>query len=112
MSLCGVLADRILTDGAQMSMGAWYGTPETFLVKPQDSAPAGHPQSNMMKIVLRHDVRVRLLPMLEGIYDTQCAFKCFRASDLTANIELVWLGLGDPNRFRHGAATLCPQVLY
>lgn len=72
-----------------MSMGARYGSPGTFLVKPPDQGAAAHPtshfeQPNMMKIVLRHYVRVRLLPMLEGIYDTQCAFKCFRAEDLLA----------------------------
>ena len=43
----------------------------------------------MMKIVMRHYVRVRLLPMLSGIYDTQCAFKCFRASDLLPIINEV-----------------------
>ena len=82
MSLCGVLAHGILSKG-KMSMGARYGMPETFLVKPPEHGPVGHPQShyeqpNMMKIVMRHYVRVRLLPMLQGIYDTQCAFKCFR----------------------------------
>merc|ERR1712064_146490 len=76
-----------ILDGSSMSMGARYGMPETFLVKPPESGPVGHPQShyeqpNMMKIVFRHYMRVRLLPMLEGIYDTQCAFKCFRAVDL------------------------------
>merc|ERR1712060_202542 len=55
---------------------------------------AEHPRShfeqpNMMKIVLRHYVRVRLLPMLQGIYDTQCAFKCFKVEDLPAIIDKV-----------------------
>jgi len=89
MSLCGLLSYGILNNGCSMSMGARYGSPGTFLVKPPDQGAAPHPQShyeqpNMMKIVLRHYVRVRLLPMLQGIYDTQCAFKCFRAEDLQA----------------------------
>jgi len=93
MSLCGLLANGILSKG-KMSMGARYGMPETFLVKPPESGPAGHPlshyeQPNMMKIVMRHYVRVRLLPMLKGIYDTQCAFKCFRAADLMSIISDV-----------------------
>lgn len=94
MSLCGVLAHGVLVGGGKMSMGARYGAAETFLVKPPDFGPSGHPQShfeqpNMMKIVMRHYVRVRLLPILKGIYDTQCAFKCFRASDLKAILEEV-----------------------
>jgi len=94
MSLCGLLSYGILNQGCSMSMGARYGMPETFLVKPPDQGAAPHPQShfeqpNMMKIVLRHYVRVRLLPMLEGIYDTQCAFKCFKAEDLMAIIHDV-----------------------
>ena len=77
-----------------MSMGARYGAAETFLVKPPECGPSGHPQShfeqpNMMKIVMRHYVRVRLLPILKGIYDTQCAFKCFRATDLMSVIKEV-----------------------
>jgi len=91
MSLCGLLAAGLLGDGetpgARMSMGARYGAPGTFLVKPPDFGPSGHPlshfeQPNMMKIVIRHYVRVRLLPMLRGVYDTQCAFKCFKCEDL------------------------------
>ena len=98
MSLCGLLASGILKGGASMSMGARYGTAETFLVKPPDHGASGHPQShfeqpNMMKIVIRHYFRVRLLPMLKGIYDTQCAFKCFRAEDVLAIISDV-RGLG------------------
>merc|ERR1712226_1294051 len=70
-----------------MSSGARYGSAGTFLVKPPVGGASPHPQShyeqpNMMKIVLRHYVRVRLLPMLQGIYDTQCAFKCFKREDL------------------------------
>lgn len=89
MALCGLLSYGILNNGCSMSMGARYGSAGTFLVKPPDQGAAPHPQShyeqpNMMKIVLRHYVRVRLLPMLQGIYDTQCAFKCFRAEDLSA----------------------------
>jgi hypothetical protein len=89
MALCGVLSYGILNAGSSMSMGARYGSAGTFLVKPPDNGAAPHPQShyeqpNMMKIVLRHYVRVRMLPMLEGIYDTQCAFKCFRAEHLEA----------------------------
>jgi hypothetical protein len=89
MALCGVLSHGILVDGNSMSMGARYGSAGTFLVKPPDNGAAPHPQShfeqpNMMKIVLRHYVRVRLLPMLQGIYDTQCAFKCFKAEDIAA----------------------------
>jgi len=89
MALCGLLSHGILCKGCSMSMGARYGSEGTFLVKPPDQGAAPHPRShfeqpNMMKIVLRHYVRVRLLPMLEGIYDTQCAFKCFRAEDLKA----------------------------
>ena len=87
MSLCGLLAAGVLAKDARMSMGARYGAPGTFLVKPPDFGPSGHPlshfeQPNMMKIVFRHYVRVRLLPMLKGVYDTQCAFKCFRCADL------------------------------
>jgi hypothetical protein len=87
MSLCGLLADGILGKAKSMSMGARYGIPGTFLVKPPDHGAAEHPRShfeqpNMMKIVMRHWVRVRLLPMLEGIMDTQCAFKCFRTEDI------------------------------
>lgn len=98
MSLCGLLASGILWDGASMSMGARYGSAETFLVKPPDHGASGHPQNhfeqpNMMKIVIRHYFRVRLLPMLRGIYDTQCAFKCFRAEDVLAIINDV-RGLG------------------
>lgn len=94
MSLCGLLSYGILVQGCCMSAGARYGTPGTFLVKPPDHGAAPHPNShyeqpNMMKIVLRHYVRVRLLPMLTGIYDTQCAFKCFKKEDLTAITEDV-----------------------
>lgn len=94
MSLCGVLAHGVLVGGGKMSMGARYGAAETFLVKPPEFGPSGHPQShfeqpNMMKIVMRHYVRVRLLPILKGIYDTQCAFKCFRAADLMSVIGEV-----------------------
>merc|ERR1740117_2863479 len=75
-------------------MGARYGAPNTFLVKPPESCPIGHPEShyaqpNMMKIVFRHFVRVRLLPVLAGISDTQCAFKCFHAGDLLPIIAKV-----------------------
>jgi len=92
MSLCGLLSAGIMTDGCSMSMGARYGSPGTFLVK--DKCALGHPEShfdqpNMMKIVFRHYLRVRLLPMLKGIYDTQCAFKCFKAEDLPAIIDKV-----------------------
>eukprot|EP00933_Yihiella_yeosuensis_P041635 TRINITY_DN3602_c0_g1_i1.p1 TRINITY_DN3602_c0_g1~~TRINITY_DN3602_c0_g1_i1.p1 ORF type:complete len:447 (-),score=123.60 TRINITY_DN3602_c0_g1_i1:240-1580(-) len=94
MALCGLLSDGVLNKGTSMSMGARYGSPGTFLVKPPDNGAAPHPQShyeqpNMMRIVLRHYVRVRLLPMLQGIYDTQCAFKCFRAEDLPAILHDV-----------------------
>jgi len=92
MSLCGLLSAGMQTDGCSMSMGARYGTPETFLVK--DKCALGHPDShydqpNMMKIVFRHYTRMRLLPMLQGIYDTQCAFKCFNVYDIPAIIEPV-----------------------
>jgi len=94
MALCGLLSDGMLVKGCSMSMGARYGGPGTFLVKPPDNGAAPHPlshyeQPNMMKIVLRHYVRVRLLPMLEGIYDTQCAFKCFKSTDLLTIINDV-----------------------
>jgi len=94
MALCGVLSHGILVSGKGMSIGARYGSEGTFLVKPPDQGAAPHPRShfeqpNMMKIVLRHYVRVRLLPMLQGIYDTQCAFKCFKAEDLPAIINNV-----------------------
>jgi len=77
MSLCGLLSAGIMLDGCAMSMGARYGVPETFLVK--DKCALGHPEShydqpNMMKIVFRHYLRVRLLPMLTGIYDTQAMY--------------------------------------
>mmetsp|Transcript_82579 Transcript_82579/g.238658 ORF Transcript_82579/g.238658 Transcript_82579/m.238658 type:complete len:469 (-) Transcript_82579:283-1689(-) len=89
MALCGLLSYGILCRRCGMSMGARYGSEGTFLVKPPDQGAAPHPRShyeqpNMMKIVLRHYARVRLLPMLDGIYDTQCAFKCFRAEDVKA----------------------------
>ena len=82
MSLCGLLASGIL-DGHAMSMGARYGMPETFLVKPPDYGASGHPlshfeQPNMMKIAfpplhpealvahagehLRHSVCLQVLP--------------------------------------------------
>jgi hypothetical protein len=91
MSLCGLLSAGILSDGCSMSMGARYGTPGTFLVKEKS---LGHPEShydqpNMMKIVFRHYCRVRLLPMLTGIYDTQCAFKCFNVKDIPQIIDQV-----------------------
>eukprot|EP00009_Paramoeba_aestuarina_P006309 CAMPEP_0201518414 /NCGR_PEP_ID=MMETSP0161_2-20130828/9269_1 /ASSEMBLY_ACC=CAM_ASM_000251 /TAXON_ID=180227 /ORGANISM="Neoparamoeba aestuarina, Strain SoJaBio B1-5/56/2" /LENGTH=471 /DNA_ID=CAMNT_0047916191 /DNA_START=51 /DNA_END=1466 /DNA_ORIENTATION=+ len=84
MSLCGYLAHGVMVEGGGMSMGARYGEEGTFLVKPPTHGASGHPishyeQPNMMKIVFRQYVRSRLLPMLEGIKDTQCAFKCFRA---------------------------------
>ena len=87
MSLCGQLSYGILKAGCSVSGGARYGQAGTFLVKPPVGGASPHPQShyeqpNMMKIVLRHYVRVRLLPMLQGVYDTQCAFKCFRREDL------------------------------
>lgn len=93
MSLCGLLASGIL-DGHDMSMGARYGMPETFLVKPPDYGASGHPlshfeQPNMMKIAFRHYTRKRLLPMLASIYDTQCAFKCFHTKDVMPIIEQV-----------------------
>lgn len=89
MALCGLLSYGMLVDGCSISAGARYGTPGTFLVKPPSSGASPHPQShyeqpNMIKIVLRHYVRVRLLPMLQGVYDTQCAFKCFKREDLMA----------------------------
>jgi len=92
MSLCGLLSAGIMIDGCSMSMGARYGMPETFLVK--DKCALGHPEShydqpNMMKIVFRHYQRVRLLPMLTGIYDTQCAFKCFKLKHIPEIIEQV-----------------------
>jgi len=85
MSLCGLLSAGMQTDGCSMSMGARYGQDETFLVK--DKCALGHPashfdQPNMMKINFRHYARMRLLPMLQGIYDTQCAFKCFNVYDI------------------------------
>lgn len=91
MSLCGLLSAGIMTDGSSMSMGARYGAPGTFLVKDKT---LGHPEShydqpNMMKIVFRHYLRVRLLPMLTGIYDTQCAFKCFNLADVPHIIQQV-----------------------
>jgi hypothetical protein len=94
MALCGLLSFGILKENCSISVGARYGSAGTFLVKPPDNGAAPHPQShfeqpNMMKIVLRHYVRTRLLPMLEGIYDTQCAFKCFRREDLLAITEDV-----------------------
>jgi len=87
MALCGLLSYGVLKAGCGMSCGARYGSAGTFLVKPPDGGASPHPQShyeqpNMMKIVLRHWVRVRLLPMLQGIFDTQCAFKAFRREDL------------------------------
>mmetsp|Transcript_36880 Transcript_36880/g.95189 ORF Transcript_36880/g.95189 Transcript_36880/m.95189 type:complete len:224 (-) Transcript_36880:125-796(-) len=92
MSLCGLLSAGIMQDGCSMSMGARYGMPETFLVK--EKFALGHPEShydqpNMMKIVFRHYLRVHLLPMLTGIYDTQCAFKCFKVEDVPAIIDKV-----------------------
>jgi hypothetical protein len=87
MALCGLLSFGILKAGCSVSSGARYGSAGTFLVKPPNGGASPHPQShyeqpNMMKIVLRHYVRVRLLPMLQGVYDTQCAFKCFKREDL------------------------------
>lgn len=92
MSLCGLLSAGLQTDGCSISMGARYGTAETFLVK--DKCALGHPDShydqpNMMKIVFRHYTRMRLLPMLQGIYDTQCAFKCFNVYDIPEIIAPV-----------------------
>merc|ERR1719502_1491126 len=89
MALSGLLSYGILKAGCSISAGARYGSAGTFLVKPPDHGAAPHPQNhyeqpNMMKIVLRHYVRVRLLPMLRGIYDTQCAFKCFKKEDIPA----------------------------
>lgn len=94
MALCGLLSYGVLKAGCSVAAGARYGSAGTFLVKPPDNGAAPHPQNhyeqpNMMKIVLRHYVRVRLLPMLQGIYDTQCAFKCFRREDLLAITEDV-----------------------
>jgi len=94
MALCGLLSYGILKAGCSIAAGARYGSDGTFLVKPPDHGASPHPQShfeqpNMMKIVLRHYVRVRLLPMLQGIYDTQCAFKCFRREDVLAITEDV-----------------------
>jgi len=87
MALSGLLSYGVLVAGCSVSCGARYGAAGTFLVKPPDGGASPHPQShyeqpNMMKIVLRHYARVRLLPMLQGVYDTQCAFKCFRREDL------------------------------
>jgi len=87
MALCGLLSYGMLKAGCSLSTGARYGQAGTFLVKPPVGGASPHPQShyeqpNMMKIVLRHYVRVRLLPMLKGIYDTQCAFKCFDRGEL------------------------------
>merc|ERR1712048_677341 len=87
MSLCGLLSYGILVEGCSISAGARYGSAGTFLVKPPDFGASPHPQShyeqpNTMKIVLRHYFRVRLLPMLDGIYDPQCAFKAFKREDL------------------------------
>merc|ERR1712070_211877 len=87
MALCGLLSFGVLKAGCSVSSGARYGSAGTFLVKPPNGGASPHPQShyeqpNMMKIVLRHYVRVRLLPMLQGVYDTQCAFKCFKREDL------------------------------
>jgi hypothetical protein len=124
MALCGLLSHGILVKGSSMSMGARYGSPGTFLVKPPDQGAAPHPQShyeqpNMMKIVLRHYVRVRLLPMLDGIYDTQCAFKCFKSEDLEAickdvrsmgadfDMELLLCGLLHYRRAGVEQANLC-----
>mmetsp|Transcript_94675 Transcript_94675/g.306225 ORF Transcript_94675/g.306225 Transcript_94675/m.306225 type:complete len:522 (+) Transcript_94675:104-1669(+) len=92
MSLCGLLSAGIMTDGCSMSMGARYGVPESFLVK--DKSALGHPEShydqpNMMKIVFRHYLRLRLLPMLTGFFDTQCAFKCFKIEDIPQIIDKV-----------------------
>jgi len=92
MSLCGLLSAGIISDGCSMSMGARYGSPGTFLVKEK---PRGHPEGHydkpdMMNIVFRHYCRVCLLPMLRGIYDTQCAFKCFKVTDvlqITAQVQ-------------------------
>jgi len=92
MALCGLLAAGMQTDGCAMAMGARYGMPGTFLVKPPDMGALGHPQShfdqpNMMKIVFRHFTRAKLLPMLSNIYDTQCAFKCFNCADVNEIIK-------------------------
>ena len=94
MSLVGLLAHGIMVAGGAMSMGARYGSEGTFLVKPPTHGASGHPcshfeQPNMMKIVFRQYVRSRLLPMLEDILDTQCAFKCFRGEELLPILEEV-----------------------
>ena len=94
MSLVGLLAHGVMVAGGGMSMGARYGSAGTFLVKPPNFGASGHPRShfeqpNMMKIVFRQYVRSRLLPMLDDILDTQCAFKCFRGEQLGPILEEV-----------------------
>merc|ERR1712224_900414 len=100
MALCGLLSYGVLKAGCSVASGARYGSAGTFLVKPPVGGASPHPQShyeqpNMMKIVLRHYVRVRLLPMLQE-----------RGSHGNHQGRQKFAG-----RFRHGASSQCFDLL-
>jgi hypothetical protein len=85
LGLCGLLAQPILAEGKQVSVGQRYGCAGSFLALPEGAD--GHPHSlwkntDCFRMILRHFARGILMPTLRGIYDTQCAFKAISADKL------------------------------
>tara|TARA_B100000809_G_scaffold261729_1_gene311183 strand:- start:2089 stop:3405 length:1317 start_codon:yes stop_codon:yes gene_type:complete len=81
----GKLIRPILTDNKSCTVGQRYGLNGAILVK--ESGAVTEPESTREKtgkllVLFRHFVRVKLIPSLEHILDTQAGFKAFKAEDL------------------------------
>ena len=81
----GKLINPILIDNKSCTVGQRYGLNGSILVK--ETGAVTEPESTREKtgkllVLFRHFVRVKLIPSLEHILDTQAGFKAFRADDL------------------------------
>lgn len=81
----GLLLHAVLVKGHLAAAGQRYGVAESFLV--QEHGADAHPEStfnnsDVVRMAVRHFLRQLLLPPLNGIFDTQCAFKCYLADVL------------------------------
>ena len=81
----GKLIMPILIDNKSCTVGQRYGLNGAILVK--ESGAITEPESTREKtgkllVLFRHFVRIKLIPSLEHILDTQAGFKAFKAKDL------------------------------
>jgi len=92
LTLSGLLVHPILCEGKKLGVGQRYGCPGSFLALPEGAN--GHPNSlyantDCFRMMFRHFARGILMPVLKGVYDTQCAFKSIEVDKLAEIVPQI-----------------------